>query len=138
MQMFPAVGGKVVEAYLKRERDRTADGMHKWAELMTRAGTPAYLYYFDRVPPARPGETPLGAVHTAEIVYFRNLLDTVERPWTSEDRKLAEIMSSFLAHFATTGDPNGDGLPNWPRYRPDQVMELGDHVGPIETPHARE
>ena len=77
-------------------------------------------------------------MHTAEIVYFRNLLDTVERPWTSEDRKLAEIMSSFLAHFATTGDPNGDGLPNWPRYRPDQVMELGDHVGPIETPHARE
>jgi para-nitrobenzyl esterase len=138
MQMFPAVGGKVVEAYLRRERDRTADGMYKWAELMTRAGTPAYLYYFGRVPPARPGETPLGAVHTAEIVYFRNLLDTVERPWAQQDRELADTMSSYLVNFVATGNPNSNRLPKWPVYKAGEVMELGDHIGPIPTPDARE
>ena len=139
MNVFPArTDEDATSTYLVRQRDAMAAGMQVWARLMSKSGTPAYLYYFDRKPPARSGETPLGAVHTAEIVYFRNLLDTVERPWTSEDRKLAEIMSSFLAHFATTGDPNGDGLPNWPRYTPGQVMELGDRVGPIATPDARE
>lgn len=138
MQMFPAAGGKVVEVYLKRERDRTAEGMQEWAELMTRAGVPAYLYYFDRAPPARPGETPLGAVHTAEIVYFRNLLDTVERPWTQQDRELADTMSSYLVNFAATGNPNSKPLAKWPVYKAGEVMELGDHIGPIPTPDARE
>jgi carboxylesterase type B len=138
MQMFPAVAGNIVEIYLKRERDRTAAGMRKWAELMARAGAPAYLYYFDRVPPARSGEISLGAVHTAEIVYFRDLLDAVERPWTKQDRELADIMSSYLVNFAATGNPNSRQLPKWPVYKPGEVMELGEHIGPISTPDARE
>jgi carboxylesterase type B len=138
MQMFPPVGGNVVDAYLKRERDRTARAMHTWAELMTRTGAPAYLYYFDRTPPARPGETPLGAVHTAEIVYFRNMLDTVDRPWTQHDRQLADRMSSYLVNFAVTGNPNSKRLAKWPVYKAGEVMELGDHIGPISTPDARE
>jgi carboxylesterase type B len=112
--------------------------MRKWAELMARAGAPAYLYYFDRVPPARSGEISLGAVHTAEIVYFRDLLDAVERPWTKQDRELADIMSSYLVNFAATGNPNSRQLPKWPVYKPGEVMELGEHIGPISTPDARE
>ena len=45
-----------------------------------------------------------------------------------------KTMSSYLANFATKGDPNGDGLPVWPRYTSDRVMELGDNVGPIAVP----
>lgn len=93
---------------------------------------------FDRRLPPRAGETPLGPVHTAEIVCFRNLLETVDRPWTRQDRDLADVMSSYLARFAVTGDPNGHGLPVWPRYTPDRVMELGEQVQAIETPDRRE
>jgi len=37
-------------------------------------------------------------------------------------------MSSYWANFVTSGDPNGKGLPIWPRYGKDtrQIMELGD------------
>jgi para-nitrobenzyl esterase len=138
MQMFPAVGKEITEVYLKRERDRMASGMRKWAELTMRSGSLAYLYYFDRVPPPRTGEAPLGAVHTAEIVYFRNDLETVGRPWMREDRELADTMSSYLVNFASTGNPNAMRLPKWPAYKEGEVMELGDHIGPIPAPDAQE
>ena len=47
-------------------------------------------------------------------------------------------MSSYLADFASTGDPNAKGLPKWPRYEAGQVMELGENVGTVPTPDRRE
>jgi hypothetical protein len=37
-----------------------------------------------------------------------------EWAWTQEDRDLASTMSRYWVNFATTGDPNGVGLPEWP------------------------
>jgi para-nitrobenzyl esterase len=135
MKVFPARSDEQANSvYLARQADAVAAQMHIWARFTTKSGAAAFVYYFDRKPPARAGESPLGAVHTAEIVYFRNLLDTVDRPWTATDRRLADVMSSYLVNFARRGDPNGSGLPDWPRYTPDKVMELGDHIAAIPTP----
>jgi para-nitrobenzyl esterase len=139
MGLLPANNDEeATRAYLVRERDIMAADLRTWAVLTSRSGQDAYLFYFTRKPPARAGEMPLGAVHTADIVYFRNTLDTVNRPWTLQDRKLADVMSSYLVNFAATGNPNATGLPNWPAYRAGEIMELGDNVGPIPTPDARE
>lgn len=59
-------------------------------------------------------------------------------PWTDEDRRIAETMSSYWANIIKTGDlngarANGNSLPEWPAYSTEipQVMELGDRFAPI-------
>jgi para-nitrobenzyl esterase len=139
MRAFPAESdGEATTVWLLRQRDYMAASMGRWAEVMEKSGMPAYWFYFTRQPPLRAGEKPLGAVHMTEVAFAMNVLDTIDRPWTPADRKLADTMASYWTNFAKTGDPNGDGLPKWPRYKTDEVMEFGDHIGPIAPPDPRE
>ena len=58
---------------------------------------------------------------------FRNLLPG--RPWTDLDRQVSDTLSSYWVNFATTGNPNGKGLTEWPAYTAktaDRRMVLGD------------
>jgi para-nitrobenzyl esterase len=76
--------------------------------------------------PATGADT--GAVHAGEIVYvFGTLASSPGVIWQPEDQKLSETMGSYWTNFARTGNPNGDGLPTWPQFGPDdgyQVMHL--------------
>jgi para-nitrobenzyl esterase len=94
-----------------------------------------YVYYFDRPPPGRESDH-YGAYHSAELVYVFNNLDSVKRPWTETDRRLAETMSSYWVNFAKTGDPNGAGLSHWPAFSEtgDHGIELGTQVKPATLP----
>lgn len=112
-------------------RDLMFWNLRTWARYQTAGGrADAYMYYFVREPPAAPGQPSRGASHTVEIPYaFNNLHVEPNRPWTDVDRRLAEVMSSYWVNFAATGDPNGPGLPAWPKYQPgagSHVMILGD------------
>ncbi|MDR2809936.1 MAG: carboxylesterase family protein [Tannerellaceae bacterium] len=84
---------------------------YRWAALQSQKGKhPAYLYYFKRVP---PGEPNYGAFHSAEFAYALHTLGKWNRPFTQADYALEDIMSQYWINFARTGNPNGEGLPQW-------------------------
>ena len=57
---------------------------------------------------------------------------------TATDQTLADTMADYWVRFAATGDPNGDGLSEWPVYTPDghPTMVFGDTTGAGPHPAA--
>jgi para-nitrobenzyl esterase len=101
-------------------RDRgVGSAMWKWLELQRTTGdATTYRYVFERPRPFPPGSdgpdlTPR-AFHSAEIEFVFSMLPGGVKQWSKEDRALANLMSTYWANYAKTGDPNGSGLPKWP------------------------
>jgi para-nitrobenzyl esterase len=137
-------------ALTKSELALSGDGefnypMWKLAMMQRAAGLPVYYYLFGRTLPATPDQmfrgiplTEIGAFHGAEVPYVFGTLDKVfpapgaadgKTRWEKTDRELSAAMLGYWANFVKTGDPNGPGLPGWPRYEAkanDPLMRFND------------
>jgi para-nitrobenzyl esterase len=98
----------------------------KWLEMQLKTGqSPVYRYLFAQTPASKPGQmegtvplSELGARHAGEIEYvFETLkLTGPDLPWTPEDFKVSEAMATYWTNFVKSGNPNGEGMADWPKY----------------------
>ncbi|MFZ4559283.1 MAG: carboxylesterase/lipase family protein [Saprospiraceae bacterium] len=132
----------------------------RWSQYhqKTGAGQPVYRYFYTRPRPpmvpemgdAVPGlaggvqqgsgqpkpPIPKGAVHSAEIEYcMGNLHYNKVFAWTEDDHKVSQTMQAYFANFIKTGNPNGNGLPQWPTAQsskptPVMIIDVNSQVVP--------
>lgn len=103
-----------------------------WAREHARKGNGAvYLYYFD----VRNSQWPDGAPHGAEVLYVFGNLGAHALP---ADIKASHLMQRYWINFASTGDPNGPGLPRWPAFdeRVETAMVFDQTPSARSLPHA--
>jgi para-nitrobenzyl esterase len=89
------------------------------ANAVAANGSPVYLYRFSYVQTSTREMARAGAPHGGEIAYvFGTLSAGRGGAPTPEDHAVSRMAQSYWVNFAKTGDPNGAGLPIWPRHDP--------------------
>jgi para-nitrobenzyl esterase len=92
------------------------------AEWHNAAQHPTYEYQFEH---AIPGQETDGAVHSADLPYvfgYYPKRGNISGNFGAVDYKLADLIESYWTNFAKQGNPNGEGLPNWPEYDGSQAF----------------
>lgn len=86
----------------------------KMADNKSAIGSDVYMYYFTW----KPSGNALGACHGMELPFmFNNIaLQREMTGGTPEAYRLSDLMSSAWIAFIRTGNPNVEGLPEWPKY----------------------
>jgi len=108
-------------------------GARSLAATLAGHGAPVYAYRFSYVADsvAKPGA---GAGHATDIPFF---FDTVAVKYgeqaTRKDIAVGKALSTYMVNFAKRGDPNGAGLPAWPRYAraSDELMDFTASGKPV-------
>ena len=123
----PSNSGDVRVVGAKVAMDRTMEEPARFtASEFARQGLPSYEYRFSYVADSMRRQWQ-GAPHATEIPF---VFDTVAAKYgkdlTAADEATARAANAYWANFAKTGDPNGPGLPHWPRYAPatDGIMDF--------------
>jgi para-nitrobenzyl esterase len=99
------------------------------ARAFVSKGVSAYMFHFGYVPVPMRERARYGAGHGSDISFAFN---TLNARWgapaapTEEENELARIMNTYWTNFAKTGNPNGNGVPNWPRYdrQKEEILEV--------------
>ena len=115
-------------------------GAYAWATLQKQTGkSPVYVAYLaqnsERTVYAKGNRR--GAAHADDILYLRGAFDDEAEKY-SQEKKVSDLMQQYWVNFAKTGgNPNGENLPNWPVYEPNEptVMQFQNGASLIPLPN---
>ena len=111
-------------------------GSAKIGELTHAKGTnKAYIWLMSKENETERGHND-GSPHCAEMPYVFGRVDHGERNpffpyhWVGADYDFMELIQNYWYNFAATGDPNGEGLPEWKAYADKfDIINLNNHSG---------
>jgi para-nitrobenzyl esterase len=111
--------GKSDPLYGSVGKQVAADGLQRCGSVQMAAwhqaaGNTTYEYQFDRPLPGRPATQ-----HAAELPFvFGNLLKTGNfgGAFSEADYRASNDIQTYWTNFAKSGDPNGAGMPVWPKF----------------------
>jgi para-nitrobenzyl esterase len=107
---------------------RYACAVQDFAARATRAGLSVYAYNFD-LPYAIPGlGTTLGPAHGAELTFVFNSL--APEQWPANNQAISELMQGYWSRLARSGDPNGNGAPEWTAFSSERGNRLNLDLDP--------
>jgi para-nitrobenzyl esterase len=125
LRAYPVESDVDVPAQSVRLRsDAFAFGAYETVKAMRHAGQKTYLYYFTFTESGK--RAALGAYHGEELMF---LCDSFPADWQRgpDEDTLGQAMRTYWTRFATAGNPNISGLPEWSAFdlKDPQFFELG-------------
>jgi para-nitrobenzyl esterase len=112
-----------------------------WARLQAKTGdSNVFLYYFDQHAD-RPPDSPAadhGMPHGVDVPYVFQTLNRDDGKLTDGDWAISETVATYWTNFAKHGDPNGESVPEWPKFTGNdrQVMYFHNTAFPGPMPSA--
>jgi para-nitrobenzyl esterase len=103
------------------------------AEYHAAAGNTVWEYEFSHAFP----DSKRGAPHSGELRYV--FASFPAGPVSDSEKKVANDVEVYWTNFAKTGNPNGGGMPEWPKFdvKTRAYLEFTDADGPVKHENLR-